>query len=136
MTPPGDRPAVLDTSVVIDLGDDRVRGALPPAVTLSVVTLAELAVGPLVTDDPVLRAHRQRQLADVEARFDPLPVDAAAARSFGLVVAAVRRTGRTSRLRSLDLLIAAVAHANGLPLVTRNPSDLEGLDGLVEVVPV
>lgn len=42
--------------------------------------------------------------------------------------AAIRATGRSSRTRLADLLIAATTAANGLPLYTRNPSDFLGLD--------
>lgn len=38
--------------------------------------------------------------------------------------------------RAVDLLIAATACAAGLPLVTRNPEDFVGLDGVVEVLAV
>ncbi|TFV55486.1 hypothetical protein E4P41_17160 [Geodermatophilus sp. DF01-2] len=41
--------------------------------------------------------------------------------------------GRQPRRRQFDLLIAAVARSNRLPLATRNPADLAGLAGLVEV---
>ena len=98
--------------------------------------LAELAAGPLSTDDPVERSRRQRRLQDVEASYDPLPVDAPAARAFAEIAAAVRRHGRRPRRRQSDLLIAAVARANRLPLATRNPDDLAGLDDLVDVRPL
>lgn len=35
-----------------------------------------------------------------------------------------------------DLMVAATALAGGLPLSTRDPDDLRGLEGLVEVVTV
>lgn len=44
--------------------------------------------------------------------------------------------GRQPRARALDLLIAATALAHGARLYTRNPGDLAGLDGLVEIVSV
>ena len=37
------------------------------------------------------------------------------------------------RSRVADLLVAAVAHANKLPLYTRNPADFAGLEGLIAV---
>lgn len=61
---------------------------------------------------------------------------AAAARSFGQIVAAVTSTGRTHRSRMEDLLIAATAHANGLALYTRNPTDFIGLEDLIQIIAV
>jgi predicted nucleic acid-binding protein len=55
-------------------------------------------------------------LQEVESKLEPIPFDAAAARSHGLVVAAVPREGRKPRSRFADPLIAATAHANRLDL--------------------
>ena len=82
---------------------------------------------------PWKRAHRQQRLQLVEAGFDPLPFDAAAARAYGLVYAAVRAADRQARRRVADLLIAATAHANSLPLLTRNPDGFAGLEHLLAV---
>lgn len=67
---------------------------------------------------------------------DPLPFDSEAARAYGRVFAATRASGRTSRARLADLLIASTAAANGLPLYTRNPGDFAGLDEIVTVIAV
>ena len=107
--------------------------ALPETTAISVVTLAELAAGPLVAADDAERARRQRHLQEVEALYDPIPVDAAAARALGEIVSAVRQAGRQPRRRQFDLLIAAVARANRLAVATRNPVDFAGVDDLVEV---
>lgn len=127
---------LLDTSVLIDWDDPVIAPALPDESAICAVTLAELAAGPHLASDPAERARRQARLQQVESLFDPLPLDAAASRSFGLVVAAVVATGRRHRSRMADLLIAATAHANGLPLYTRNPRDFDGLDELLTVVGV
>ncbi len=102
---------------------------------ISAVTLAELSVGPLVTDDPRERAARQAHLQQAEADFDPLPFDAAAARAFGGVAATLRAGGRKRAARSYDAMIAAIALANDLPVYTCNPADFGEIDGL-EVVTV
>ena len=127
---------LVDTSVVIDL--DRVYGdALPGEVALAAMTLAELAAGPHATDDPAERARRQERLQRVEATFDPIPFDAVAARAYGRVYAEVAAAGRKARgRRAVDLLIAATAVAAELPLYTRNPSDFDGLSGVLEVIAV
>jgi predicted nucleic acid-binding protein len=125
---------IVDTSVVIDL--ERIDpAALPSELAVSAVTLAELAAGPHATADPAERARRQDRLQRVEATFEPLPVDAAVARAYGRVYAALAAAGRKGRgRRAFDLLIAATALAAELPLYTRNPADFEELDGLLEVV--
>jgi predicted nucleic acid-binding protein len=126
---------LLDTSVVIDLADVP-ASSLPAELCVSAVTLAELAAGPHATRDPRERAARQQRLQWVEGTFDPLPFDADAARAYGLVYAAVRAAGRQARRRVVDLQIAAVAAANGVVLVTRNPDDFAGLEDIIDVVAV
>lgn len=109
--------------------------ALPRVPLISAVSLAELAVGPLVATTEVERERRQAHLQQAEADFEPLPFDAAAARAFGRVAASLRRAGRKPAARAYDALIAATSIANGLPLYTVNPGDFTGIDDL-EVVPV
>ena len=126
---------LLDTSVVIDLGEIG-RDQLPDQISISAVTLAELAAGPHATEDLDERARRQDRLQRVEATFDPLPFDADAARAYGRIYASVVAVGRKARgRRAVDLLIAATALAHDLPIYTRNPGDFAHLDGLL-IVPV
>jgi predicted nucleic acid-binding protein len=125
---------LLDTSVVVGLGA-MPPDALPPRVAISSLTLAELAAGPHAAQDPAERARRQDLVQRAEAAFEPIPFDAAAARAYGRVYAAVLGTGRKARgARAVDLLIAASALANDLPLYTRNGRDLEGVRDLLTVV--
>jgi predicted nucleic acid-binding protein len=81
------------------------------------------------------RAARQSHVQQAESDFDPLPFDVPAARAFGRVALALRRSGRAVKPRAYDVMIAATAIANGLPLYTCNPKDFRGIDGLT-VVPV
>ena len=127
---------LLDTSVVVDWHDPVVTAALPDEMAISAITAAELAAGPHLAADSVEAGKRQARLQEVESVLEPLPFDAAAARSYGLVVAAVVREGRKPRSRFADLMIAATAHANRLDLYTRNGDDFAGLDGLVRIVGV
>jgi predicted nucleic acid-binding protein len=120
---------VWDTSVVID----------PPAestdsVAVSIVTVLELiaSVNAAAADDE--RASRLALLATVLSTFDPLPFDNRVAQSYVQVDAAVRAVGRNPRRRFADLQIAATAAAHGLALVTRNPADFAGLEGVVDLI--
>lgn len=121
---------LLDTSVVIAL--ERLSpDLLPEEPAISAITMAELAAGPHATDDEAERARRQDRLQRVESILEPLPFDAAAARAYGRVYAATLALGRKPRgARAVDLFIASVALANGLPLFTRNPDDFDHLRGL------
>ena len=129
------RPArgLLDTSVVIDL-EFLETTQLPAEVAVSALTLAELAAGPAATADVDERARRQDRLQRTEAAFEAVPFDANAARAYGRVFAAVAATGRKARgRRAVDLMIAATALAEDLPLYTRNPDDFDGLEELIAV---
>ena len=127
--------ALLDTSTVLLLPRLGSAMDLPSHPMISAVTLAELAVGPLTTDDPAKRATRLAEVQQAEADFEPLPFDAAAARTFGVVASDLRHSGRKTAARTFDAMIAAIAIANGLPLYTCNPSDFAGIGGL-EVVAI
>jgi predicted nucleic acid-binding protein len=85
---------ILDTSTLILLGRIDDDTALPSEPVITTITLAELSVGPLVATSDEERAARQAHLQQAEADFDPLPFDAAAARSFGQVASSLRRAGR------------------------------------------
>ena len=127
---------LLDTSVVIAL-DHLAPKDLPDALAIATITLAELAAGPHATDDPAERARRQQRLQLAEATFDPLPFDAACARAYGLVYAQTLTAGRKARgSRAVDLLVAATALANELPLYTANAADFAVLGPLLEIAAV
>jgi hypothetical protein len=123
----------MDTNVIaaLKLYD---QAELPAMMLVTAITLGELSFGPHATDDPVKRAGRVAVLQHVEATFDPLPYDQGAARLFGQICAAVRAAGREPRKRAVDLMIAATAASNELPLYTANPGDFTGAEALVEVV--
>jgi hypothetical protein len=127
--------AVVDTNIIaaLKLYDP---AELPDTILITAVTLGELSFGPHATDDPAQRAGRVAVLQHVEATFDPLPYDQGAARLFGQICAAVRAAGREPRKRASDLMIAATAASNQLPLYTANPDDFRGSAGLVEVIQV
>ena len=122
--------AVLDTSIVIATDVPPLEGEL----AVSAVTLAELHFGVLVAKEQSVRAERLRRLLLLQRTFDAVPVDDAVAASYGQLAAAIVEAGRRPRARSMDLLIAATAHAHSARLYTRNGADFVGLEGLVEIV--
>jgi len=118
---------LLDTSVLI--------GAGAPAdveAAISAASLAELHFGVLVAADPDERARRAQRLGVIEATFDPLPVDAAVAREWGRLAAAVAERGGQPRRRVIDLVIAATANVHDVPLLTADTRDLAIIDDLVD----
>jgi predicted nucleic acid-binding protein len=126
---------VLDTSIIaaLKLYDP---AELPETFLITAVTLGELSCGPHATDDPLKRAGRVAVLQHVEATFEPLPYDHDAARLYGQICATVRAAGRQPRKRASDLMIAATAASNALPLYTANPGDFHGSEAFVELVAV
>jgi predicted nucleic acid-binding protein len=135
---------LLDTNIVI-LRKWLDPAELPAEVAITSITLAELSAGPHEVrrneeqsdyDEHAERGRRLDILQRAENEFDPIPFDAEAARLYGRVCAAVIGAGRKPRRRVADLMIAAIAIAEGLPLFTTNPDDYKGLDELLTVVPV
>lgn len=143
---PDERPAqgLLDTNIMI-LRRWVDPAELPDEMAISAITLAELSAGPHqvrpnheqdIYDERAERARRLDVLQRAEHEFDPIPFDAEAARLYGRVTAAVLAAGRRPRRRTADLMIAATAIAQGLPLFTTNPDDFTGLAELLTLVPV
>lgn len=120
--------ALLDTSVLIGAeGPGTLEGAI------SAASLAELYFGVLVTPDPDERARRGLRLGVIESTFEPLPIDAAVAREWGRLAAAVRARGGQPRRRALDLAIAATANVHSVPLLTLDTADFQIIDDLVDL---
>jgi predicted nucleic acid-binding protein len=124
---------ILDTSTLILLGRIPHTDTLPDGPLITAITLAELSVGPLVASSDAERSARQAHLQQAEADFDPLPFDAAAARSVGRVAAGLRRAGRKPAARTYDAMIAATAISNELPVHTCNPKDFTGIEELTVI---
>jgi predicted nucleic acid-binding protein len=118
---------LLDTSVLIGAESP---GELEGAI--SAASLAELHFGVLVAGEEDERARRSQRLGVIESTFDPLPVDAAVAREWGRLAAAVVSRGGKARRRALDLVIAATANVHKVPLLTLNANDFALIADLVD----
>jgi tRNA(fMet)-specific endonuclease VapC len=124
-------PWLLDTNVCIELlrgRNDRLRQRLAAHdiadIALCSVVRAELYVGAHLAADP---AEALRRLA----RFDVLtsyPFDEPAALAYGRICAHLRRQGQL--IGANDLMIAAIALAHGLTLVTHNTREFGRVPGL------
>lgn len=124
---------VLDTCTYLDLGQLDPQ-KLPLTSEITAITLAELNQGVAMAKNPVTRAERSEQLGAAIVEFDPLPFDEAAATRYGTLVALTIAAERDPRPRRMDLLIAAIASVNDLPLYTRNSADFEGLESMLEII--
>lgn len=111
---------LLDTSVLIAAQQGPEEDA-----AISVVSLTELHFAVLGARDEETRALRVGRLGAIEAHFDALPFDAAAARECGRLHALVAQRGGAPRRRALDLAIAATANVHGVPLLTYNIKDFQ-----------
>ena len=122
---------LLDTNILIqppDVWPDDSFGS-------SIISLAELHFGVQLARDEQTRELRTRRLAVLRTTFEWLQFDEYAAQSYGILAETVWRS-RPAHSRSKDIMIAAQAHALGVPLMTRNPKDFTLVSDLVHVIAV
>ena len=113
---------LLDTNPCIRYlngGSDPLRRRLDAAkrgsVAVCSVVKAELFYGAMKSNNPVRVLEWQQHFL---ACYVSIPFDDAAARRYGVIRAELERTGMP--IGANDLMIAAIAAANGLVLVTHN----------------
>lgn len=123
-----DRPALLDTSVLIarESGRPLDVDALPDRAAISVVTVGELHAGVLAATDTATRARRLATLEAVSA-VEALPVTPAAARRWAELRVRLAEQGRRAKVN--DLWIAAVAQANSMDIVTQD-DDFDAIEAV------
>lgn len=124
--------ALLDTSLLV--GEELSH----PGYEVAVASLswAELGYGVRKATDPVERARREARVSRLRTALGAgVPFDDAAADAYETICGLVLANGREVNGRAIDLMIAATAAAHGAAVITRNPGDFAGLDGLVLVVP-
>lgn len=123
---------LLDTSVCVPLINrtdktlaDRLLDHAPGSICLCSVVKAELAFG----------AHNSTRVAENLTRverfcsaFPSLPFDDDAASHYGVIRTLLRREGR--QIGANDLMIAAIALAGSIRLVTRNCDEFSRVPGL------
>jgi tRNA(fMet)-specific endonuclease VapC len=105
----------------------RMLAAPPRSVYLCSVVLGELIFGAIQSGPNHEVANRAR-IARLQAQFPTFPFDDAAAEEYGKLRAHLTAIGQL--IGPNDLLIAAIALANGVTLVTRNTSEFSRVPGL------
>ena len=122
---------LLDTNACIHLLKlreplaGRVREAGPGLFAVSTATCAELWYG------AVKSRHPQRNRADQDSFLEPLRIvdfDAAAADRYAVIKGHLTRLGRP--IGDRDLMIAAIALANRLGVITGNTGEFSRVPGL------
>lgn len=123
---------LLDTDICIDylrgsnaVVRDRLLACAPNDVCLCSVVKAELLFG---AHNSQKVAANLRRLRDFFEPFQSVSFDDRAAEVYGSLRSHLRREG--SAIGSNDLMIAAIAVALGLTLVTRNRDEFERVPGL------
>ena len=125
---------LLDTDWAVDVlrrshASRQIRGRIdelmPLGIAISVISLAELSVGPHLVGDT---ADRRAEMLDFVAQFALIPVDQETCEMFGQIEARLRQQGQP--IGRFDTLIAATALQHDLTLLTNNRRHFERIDGL------
>ena len=126
---------LLDTNVLITGGFVMPQEITEVAVcSISYAELEQGLVRPGIA--PAVLADRKLRVLELRQTFGGgVPFDDVAASYYGRIVEAVYAAGRSPRGRIADLMIAAVARANGAAIVTHNVADFAGLERIVRVIP-
>ena len=123
---------ILDTAFIIDVlrGDESVEGHLADLdrsspLHVSAVSVMELWEGIHLSDS----TNRERQaVREVLEGLTELPFDRACAMRAGKLNAELRKRGRS--IEAADAMIAATALVRDRPVVTRNVSHFDHIEGL------
>jgi tRNA(fMet)-specific endonuclease VapC len=106
----------------------RIQAQTPTDIVLCSVVVAELLFG-VERSDPAHRANTALRVDQLRQQFRSLPFDDAAAEPYGRIRADLTARGLT--IGGNDMLIAAIALANGCTLVTHNTAEFSRVPGLV-----
>lgn len=122
---------VLDTNVVSYLmKGGRLAETYAPYVQGRLLAITFITVGEFYfgAEKANWGERRQQALETTLRNFVVIPYDHEIARSYGCLVAERQRSGRGITLN--DAWIAACAVRHGVPLITHNAKDFEGVTGL------
>lgn len=113
--------------MLLGLENDRFdKSKLPPFMSVSIVTIAELQLGVLNAKTLEVRARRLATL-QLAQELKPIPIDRAAADAWARLAAALRESGKEATIN--DSWIAATAIARQMPIATQD-ADYDGMPGV------
>ena len=126
----------LDTSFLVDVLRERARGAGGPAhrlldtladeeLAISIHVACELHAGAELSSAP---AKEHARVAALCSALETVPVDERFPRTYGRLLAELRRRGEV--ISTMDLLIATAARVENARLVTRNVREFERIPEL------
>jgi tRNA(fMet)-specific endonuclease VapC len=99
---------------------------VPERIFLCSVVKAELFYGAHKSNNPLKTLRIQREFCN---RFRSLPFDDTAAEVYGEIRANLEKRGQI--IGPNDLIIASIAKANGLTLITHNSREFNRVEGLI-----
>jgi predicted nucleic acid-binding protein len=129
---------LLDTVLLITPPDPQLLSNFKDSrFFVSSISYAELAEGEF-SINPIVQVRAPLDLARAQQLYGKgLPFDDAAANLYRMVCKAVVAHGRqVTRVRRIDMMIAAIAVANNCALATRNIADYAGLEQLTPLLPL
>lgn len=128
--------ALLDTSALINTVDDGIVASLDvEQLLIASLSYAELRLGLVTARDVVVLRQRTRRIELISRTFGAgLPFDDECALAYERVVETAVGLGQGPRTNTVDRMIAAVALAHGMPLITSNAQDVRGLEDLVQII--
>jgi tRNA(fMet)-specific endonuclease VapC len=106
----------------------RIQAQTATNIVLCSVVVAELLFG-VERSEPAHRANTALRVEQLRRQFISLPFDDAAAEAYGRIRMDLAARGQT--IGGNDMLIAAIALANGCTLVTHNTAEFSRVPGLV-----
>ena len=104
----------------------RLEATDPQDIVVCSVVKAELSYGAAKSKNPTENLEKQQRFLD---RFTSLPFDDRAAEAYGRIRARLETAG--TLIGPNDLLIAAIAVANEVTLVTHNTREFSRVEGLI-----
>ena len=121
----------LDTDIIAFIlrGDEKIKKKIssvdPESISITTITLCELFKGAYKSS----RAKENVSMVhDILRNYNLLSLNITSSEIYGMVFIKLEKEGKLTQV--LDLMIASIAKANNLILITRNKKDFENIPDL------